>query len=1265
LAASARDVETFDKRVSNSSDGLSKFTKAASLAAKAGVLVLAAAFAASVASAVQFETRMRNVNSISHLSEQAFRAQNKAVLEMSKTFPQSANILAEGLYDIASSGFQGAKGLEVLKNSAMAASAGMSDTATSARAITAVLNAYGLGAEQAERVSNVLFEGVNVGVMSFDELASSIGNSVGTAAAAKVSIEELTGGIATMTLSGLSAAEASTSMNRTMQGLIDPSDALASAINALGYESGAQMLEVEGLHGTMEKLRTITGGNIEVLLRYFPEIRAARGALALMSAEGENYNKVQKAMNDAQENGGAMQRTFNEQMKSTSAQLTLVKNNVTATAVELGTKFLPYLKDGITELRSFTSRMIELGREGQDRLEPFFKNIRPTIENVKDVMAGLAQTFGPIVTAFGALVAIGIIEFLNGLSTVIETTTGFLADHEEIVAALVTMYGVKLVGAAFMAGGAIDGLVLKMMYMQGALAKTSAVQTLVTIQTAAYGVAAAFSTAGITGAVGAASTAIYGMLTPMALVGVAAAGLVASFVMIRNENERLAQLGKNAVSEWEGSFKAADATFLGLNSHLSEINDNMHKFHEAELALKNDQSNADQAMQALGFKETKHFDEAQKALGKLQAQYGGYIEVVKEVAFQTGSTYDEAIVLIRDTGYAVEDLKNGSVDSEKKQQEAIANTIKFREESVAKRQWELSAVGATQNELTRLAGLTGEEFEAEAARIMETASAAQDFAKKVGEAWASQNDVVSALGDQVGVTGGQILKWYDTMVTNGQKFAGNIRTAIEMGYDPGLIARTLEAGPQQAGPILQAMVDNQEQSFIDSVNNAEQTLQDLNLRVVEMARLTHRATTSTSDQMVKDLNYAMQIATITMAGGGKATMDALTHQLGIGADEVRRIADEYGITLAAALDPVRSATGLSPIPRRGGARAFAEGGYIDPRVYGDTNRDSVPAWVMPGEVVIRKSSVQKAGLSNLLHINETGQLPGYAAGGAVAAARAGQAPITTPRIVDGYAPFASVKLPPPGDFPPGTMGETSKSAAHQTYLKAVAWQAAQEAMMLTAGGFGRGGGGGPAGNYTPGMMRSRADILARFGPMSVGGYANRNIAGTNTRSAHGMWRAFDFMVGLGNVAKGNAISSFLQTNAGQYGLKGLIWNAMSNYGGGWKPYRHPGGGTNPTLMHRDHVHAEYYRKGGLVRKTYDQGGWLMPGDTLAQNHTGQPERILSPQESRRDMMPAIALTANVTVYVGTTQIRDIVRQEISVSHDKRDRASRSMATVDG
>lgn len=153
---------------------------------------------AAVKMAASYDKAMHNVNSIAKLPEDQFKKLEAQVLKLSTTVPQSAETLAKGLYDIQSSGFAANDALGILEVSAKAASAGLSNTDVASKAITAVLNAYGMGADQAGRVSDVLFKTVDRGVLTFEDLATNIGDVVGTANIAGVSIEDVGAAFATM-----------------------------------------------------------------------------------------------------------------------------------------------------------------------------------------------------------------------------------------------------------------------------------------------------------------------------------------------------------------------------------------------------------------------------------------------------------------------------------------------------------------------------------------------------------------------------------------------------------------------------------------------------------------------------------------------------------------------------------------------------------------------------------------------------------------------------------------------------------------------------------------------------------------------------------------------------------------------------------------------------------------------------------------------------------------------------------------------------------
>lgn len=446
LAQAAREVDAFAKKTESAGNTATKAGSAMSAGMKVGALAVAAALVYSVAQAAKFEEQMRNVNSISKLSETQFQNLSKQVVDLSTSMPQSATTLAAGLYDIASSGFQGAEGMTVLKASALAASAGMSDTATAAKGITAVLNAYGLTAKDAAYVSDVLFQTVNLGVVTFGELAMQLGDVVGTAAAAHVSIAEVGAAVAAMTLAGISGAESTTSLNRLITSLIQPSEALAAVYKQLGYESGAAELQTRGLHAVMEDLRKVTGGNIETLLQLFPEIRSARGAFALMAADGANYAKTFDAIGDKTKVAGATQAAFNEQMKSLTNQIKLFLNQVNAAAIELGTKLLPAVKDGLDAMGDLGSFLGDVLGAALDRLQPAGEALVGIFQDLADVGGSIYDALAPAVEVLAVLTGAAIIGGINVLAQGLKEVTGFFADNEEAAGALAVVIGTLLVG---------------------------------------------------------------------------------------------------------------------------------------------------------------------------------------------------------------------------------------------------------------------------------------------------------------------------------------------------------------------------------------------------------------------------------------------------------------------------------------------------------------------------------------------------------------------------------------------------------------------------------------------------------------------------------------------------------------------------------------------------------------------------------------------------------------------------------------------------
>ena len=193
---------------------------------------------------------------------------------MAIEFGQSKETLSKGLYDILSSGIAAGDGLTVLRVAAKAAIGGVTDTAVAVDALTTVLNAYGLGAESATKVSDLMFNTVKEGKIVYSQLAEQIGKIAPSAKAAGVPIEELFGMLSTMVK-------------------IEKPERAFTALRA------ALMTSAKEGKNFLEVVRSMKDANLTEVLGAGFEIRAAAGVAILTGNWRELEEQIIKAHNSA------------------------------------------------------------------------------------------------------------------------------------------------------------------------------------------------------------------------------------------------------------------------------------------------------------------------------------------------------------------------------------------------------------------------------------------------------------------------------------------------------------------------------------------------------------------------------------------------------------------------------------------------------------------------------------------------------------------------------------------------------------------------------------------------------------------------------------------------------------------------------------------------------------------------------------------------------------------------------------------------------
>jgi hypothetical protein len=245
--------------------------------------------------AADFETPMRNVNSILRVSESELADLEHQVINLSKTVPQTAPQLAEGLYQLVSAGVPADQLMNVLAVSAKGASAGLTDTETATNALVAVVKGFNLSWDQSSVVMDKLFQDVNLGIVTFPELASSIQPVIPLAAALGVSLDEVLGVNAALTGITGTSAEVMTQERSAMQAFLAPTKEMAGALRTIADP----LIEQHKLSGPLVDDYAKQEAKLFGLIDQERKLEAiTKGGIAGSKEQRAEYKRLQDAVED-------------------------------------------------------------------------------------------------------------------------------------------------------------------------------------------------------------------------------------------------------------------------------------------------------------------------------------------------------------------------------------------------------------------------------------------------------------------------------------------------------------------------------------------------------------------------------------------------------------------------------------------------------------------------------------------------------------------------------------------------------------------------------------------------------------------------------------------------------------------------------------------------------------------------------------------------------------------------------------------------------
>lgn len=397
--------------------------------------------------------------------------------------------LAGAAYEVQSAGFsKTADTVKILDASLKGSVGGFSDVTTVSKATISVLNAYGLGAEQAAATVDKFTAVQQSGLITVDQYAAQISRVAPVAAAAGVSLDQLNGFIATSTSAGVPVESTFAGLRQALASTIKPSSDATKEAERLGIQFDATALRTKGLNGILADVKNSGKATGDTFSKLFGSIEA----VAAIQPAINDLGKLETNIRASGESAGLTQKNF-DKAKSTLVGFANEAQNALAT-----------LGERINQTAIFNPLIV-----GARLLVTAFQSLPEPAQNVIAIIVGLGASFvgiSAVVTGFLAVVTptIGAFKLIGATLAVNTAVTGTYATVTGAAAAA----NAFLAKEVTLAGIATSGAAIK-------TAISTAATTAGTIATSAFAVAT-----------NAATTAVGLLLSPLSLAAIAVGALI-------------------------------------------------------------------------------------------------------------------------------------------------------------------------------------------------------------------------------------------------------------------------------------------------------------------------------------------------------------------------------------------------------------------------------------------------------------------------------------------------------------------------------------------------------------------------------------------------------------------------------------------------------------------------------------------------------------------------------------------------------------------
>lgn len=381
----------------------------------------------------EFKTAMAKVGTIADETQEPLGDMRNEILALSGETGKSVEELAEAAYQAISASVATESAVNFASKANKLAVGGFSDTTTAVDILTTAINAYGMSADDAAKISDVLITTQNLGKTSVAQLGASMGMVIPLAAAYNMDLEDLSASYALLTANGTQTAQATTYVKAALNELGSTSSVVGSTLKKKTGKTFAELMaEGNSLGDVLQVLADSVDGDTTAFNNMWSSSEAGVGMLSILNSGTSKYNSLVQAMEGST---GAATTAFEKMSETGEFAQQRFQNAIENLKIAIGDELAPVL--------------MELQQSGADAMEWATEFVKEHPEVVAAVTA-LAAALAVLAAA------------LVGLLVVQQVTTAFTKFSAALLANPVGAVAVALTALTALTAAAVAfGAVMK------------------------------------------------------------------------------------------------------------------------------------------------------------------------------------------------------------------------------------------------------------------------------------------------------------------------------------------------------------------------------------------------------------------------------------------------------------------------------------------------------------------------------------------------------------------------------------------------------------------------------------------------------------------------------------------------------------------------------------------------------------------------------------------------------------------------------------